>query len=49
MSIYRHSPVNPSTPIFPNINITKTIKNLLLISKITAKWLQKSLFLPLYL
>ena len=40
MSISRHGPVNPSIHTFPNINITKTNKNLLVISKITEKWLQ---------
>ena len=34
MSIFRRSPVNPSTRTFPNINLTKTIKNLLGVSKI---------------
>ena len=29
MSISRFGPVNPSTPIFPNTNLTKIIKNLL--------------------
>ena len=37
MSISRHAPVNPSTPTFLNINLTKTRKNLLIVWKITEK------------
>ena len=39
MSISRRGPVNPSTPTFPNINLTKPIKNLLVILKITENLL----------
>ena len=38
--------INPSTPAFPNINLTKTIKKLLLVSKITKKELQQFMFPP---
>ena len=44
MSVSHRGPVNPSASTFPNINITKTIKNLLVISKIIKKWLKNSLF-----
>ena len=47
--IFRRGPVNSSSPIFPNINFTKTMTNLLVVSKITEKWLQLSLFPLLYL
>ena len=40
MSILRPSPVNPSKALFPNTNLTKTIKNLLVVSKITETWLK---------
>ena len=33
-------PVYPSIPTFPNVNLTKIIKNLLVILKINEKWLQ---------
>ena len=49
MSISRCNPVNWSTPTFPNTNLTKTIRNLLVISKFTKKLLQQYLFPPLYL
>ena len=49
MSIRCPGLVNPSVPTFLNINLTKTIRNLLLASKITKKWLQESIFPPLYL
>ena len=49
MSIFHRGPVNLSTLTFPNINLTKRIINLFVISKITEKWLQKYRFLPLYL
>ena len=37
LSIFRRDLVNPSTPAFPNINITLAIRNFLAISKITEK------------
>ena len=37
MSISRRGPVTPSTPIFPNISLTKAIRNSLVFSKITKK------------
>ena len=40
--IWHHFPsllVNPSNPTFFNINLTKAIKNLLLVLKTTEKWL----------
>ena len=40
MLISGRGPVTPSTPFFPNINLTKTIKNLPVVSKVTEKWLQ---------
>ena len=49
MSISLCNPVNSSTPTFPNTNLTKTIRNLLVISKFTKKFLQQYLFPPLYL
>ena len=39
-SISCHSPVNPSILIFPSINLTQTIKNLLVPWKVTQKLLQ---------
>ena len=39
MSIFRRGPVTPSTHFFPNINFTKAIKNLPVISSVTEKWL----------
>ena len=36
-SIFRRGPVNPSTPSFPNINLTKTMTNLLIVWKMTEK------------
>ena len=47
MSICSRGQVIPLTAIYPNINLTKSIKNLLVISKITEKMLQKSLGLLL--
>ena len=40
MSISRRGQVNPSTPTFPDINLTKAMANLLIVSKITGKGLQ---------
>ena len=39
-SLFRRGQVNLSTPTFPNINLSKTIGNLLVVSKITEKLLQ---------
>ena len=47
MSFSRRDPVNPSSHTFPNINLTKTIRNLPVVSNVTKKWLQQSLFPPL--
>ena len=49
MSICSHGQVIPSTATYSNINLTKSIKNLLVISKITEKMMQKSLGLLLQL
>ena len=38
-SFSRRSPLNMSTHNFPNINLTKTIANLAMVSNITKKWL----------
>ena len=38
-SFSRRGPVNPSTPNFPNINLTRTITNLLVVSNVNKKWL----------
>ena len=40
MSIFSGGQANPSTVTFSNISLTKTIKNLLVVSKITKKWLK---------
>ena len=40
ISVSHPGPVNPSTPTFPNINLTKTMRNLLVAGKITEKRLQ---------
>ena len=40
------SPVNPSTPTFTNINLTKPIKSFLDARKITQKWLNIICFHP---
>ena len=48
-SVSRRGSVTPSTPAFPNINLKKTIGNLLVVSKITEKWLQQSLLPSLFL
>ena len=48
-SISCRSPVNPSTHTFPNNNLTRTIKNLLVVSNITEKWQQEFLFTLVYL
>ena len=37
MPLSRHGPVNPSTPTFPNINLTKTIRNLSAVSNVAEK------------
>ena len=37
MSVSYRIPVTPSNPIFPNINFTKTIKNLPAVSKVNEK------------
>ena len=46
-SVSRRGPVNTSTPIFPNINLKKTITNLSVVSNVAEIWLQQSL-LPAY-
>ena len=38
-SLSRRGPVNPSTNNFPNINLTRTITNLPVVSNVTKKWL----------
>ena len=38
-SLSRRDPVNPSTPNFSNINLTRTITNLPVVSNVTKKWL----------
>ena len=38
--------VNPSTPTFYNLNLTETITNLVVASKLNKKRLQESLFAP---
>ena len=43
----RRGPVKPSNPNFLNINLTKRVTNLLVISKFNQNWLQQ--FSPLYL
>ena len=40
MSLSLRGPVNPSTPTFPEINLTKAIKNLPVVLKFTVIWLQ---------
>ena len=40
--------VNLTTTTFPNINLTKASKNLLVVSKVTKNWLQLFLFPSLY-
>ena len=40
MSNSRRGPVNPSTPFFPNINLTKIIRNIPVASIVTENWLQ---------
>ena len=42
-SLSRHDPVNPSTPIFGNINLTERMTNLIVAWKINQKRLQESL------
>ena len=46
-SIFRRGPVKPSNPNFLNINLTKRITNLLVISKFNQNWQQQ--FPPLQL
>ena len=49
MSISCRGLVNQSThTFFPNINLTKTMTNLLVVSKITEKWLHSFMFPLLY-
>ena len=38
-SFFHRRLVNPSTPNFPNINLTRTITNLPVVSNVTKKWL----------
>ena len=40
ISLSRRCLVNPSTPTFPNINLTITIENLPVVSNVTEKWQQ---------
>ena len=40
ISISHHGPVNKSTPTFQNINLTKRITNLPVVSNVTEIWLQ---------
>ena len=35
MSIFRRGPVTPSTPTFPNINLTKATKKVPIVSNVT--------------
>ena len=39
MSIFHRGQVTPSSPFFPNTNLTKTIGNLLVVSNVTKIWL----------
>ena len=44
MSLSRRGPVKQSNPTFYNINMTKTIRYLVVARKFNQKWLQESLF-----
>ena len=46
MPIFGRSPVNPSTPTFPNINLTKAMTNLLFLSKVTKNGWNNLYFYP---
>ena len=39
-SLSLRGPVNPLTVNFPNINLTRTITNLPIVSNVTKKWLE---------
>ena len=45
-SLSRHSPVNPSSSTFGNINLTEAMTNLIVVWKFNQKCLQESLFAP---
>ena len=44
MSISRRGLVNPSSPTFPNINLTQAMENLLVVWNITEELLQNFYF-----
>ena len=46
-SISLRGPVNPGTPNFHNINLTRTITNLTVVSSVTTKWLEEALLRPI--
>ena len=45
-SLFLRDLVNPSTPLFGNINLTETMTNLIVARKFNHKWLQESLSAP---